>query len=77
MTREDLLGRSALDFVPEPCREALWSELDALAEAGEPRRFATRVHVGPGPPVALDACATRWSTRQRTLALLVLRPASV
>jgi PAS domain S-box-containing protein len=76
-TREGLLGRSALDFVPEPCREALWSELDALAEAGEPRRFATRVLAGAGPPIALDACATRWSTRQRTLALLVLRAASV
>jgi PAS domain S-box-containing protein len=72
-TREGLLGRSAFDFVPEACREALWSELDAVAEAGEPRRFATHLRAGDGRPVAVDARATRWSTRQRTLALLVAR----
>jgi PAS domain S-box-containing protein len=76
-TREGLLGRSAFDFVPETCREALWSELDALAEAGEPRRFTTRVQSGDGRPISLDTRATRWSTRQRTLALLVARPPAV
>jgi PAS domain S-box-containing protein len=73
-TRDALLGRSALEFVPEASREALWSELDALAEASEPRGFVTRLVAGPGPPIALDARATRWSTRQRVLALVTLRP---
>ena len=73
-TRDGLLGRSAFDFVPEASREALWSELDALAEAGEPRQFATRVRACDGRAIALDARATRWSTRQRTLALVVARP---
>lgn len=72
--REEIVGRSAFDFVPEACREALWSELDAVAEAGEARRFATRLCAPDGRPIALDARATRWSTRQRTLALLVARP---
>lgn len=75
-TREALLGRSAFEFVPEACREALWSELDAVAEAGEPRRFATRVQPQGGRPVPVDARATGWSTRQRTLALLVARPSA-
>jgi PAS domain-containing protein len=75
-TREALLGASALDYVPPPAREQWWSELDALAEAGEPRRFASALLDGGGRAVGVDACATRFSTRQRTLALVVARPAA-
>jgi PAS domain S-box-containing protein len=74
-TRDRLLGASALDYVPEPAREGWWSELDALAEGGEPRRFAATLLDGSGRPVGVEASATRFATRQRTLALVVARPA--
>jgi PAS domain S-box-containing protein len=74
-TRDALLGTSALDYVPEPSRELWWSELDALAEGGEPRRFASALVDGSGRRIGVEASATRFATRQRTLALVVARPA--
>jgi PAS domain S-box-containing protein len=73
-TRDRLLGTSALDHVPEPARELWWSELDALAEGGEPRRFAAPLLDGSGRAIGVEARATRFATRQRTLALVVVRP---
>ncbi len=73
-TRDRLLGTSALDHVPEPARELWWSELDALAEAGEPRRFAAPLLDGSGRTIGVDARATRFTSRQRVLALVVARP---
>lgn len=73
-TREALLGASALDYVPEPSRELWWSELDALGEGGEPRRFASALVDGSGRRIGIEACATRFATRQRTLALVIARP---
>jgi PAS domain S-box-containing protein len=73
-SRDQLLGASALDFVPEPAREGWWSELDALAEGGEPRRFAAPLLDGAGRAVRVEACVTRFATRQRTLALVIARP---
>jgi PAS domain S-box-containing protein len=72
-TRDQLLGASALDFVPEPARDLWWSQLDALAEGGEPRRFASALVDGTGRSVGIEASATRFATRQRTLALIVAR----
>jgi PAS domain S-box-containing protein len=74
-TRDALLGASALDYVPEPSRELWWSELDALAEGGEPRRFASALVDRSGRAIGVEASATRFSTRQRTLALVLARPA--
>jgi PAS domain S-box-containing protein len=73
-SRDQLLGASALDFVPEPAREQWWSELDALAEGGEPRRFAAPLLDAGGRAIPVEACATRFTTRQRTLALILARP---
>jgi PAS domain-containing protein len=73
-TRDALLGASALDFIPEPARDLWWSQLDALAEGSEPLRFSAPLVDGTGRSVGVDACATRFATRQRTLALVVARP---
>ena len=73
-TRDQLLGASALDYVPEPARELWWSQLDALAEGGEPRRFSAPLVDGAGRSVGVEASATRFATKQRTLALVVARP---
>jgi PAS domain S-box-containing protein len=73
-SRDQLLGASALDYVPEPAREEWWSHLDAIAEGGEPRRFAAPLLDSGGRAVPVEACATRFATRQRTLALVVARP---
>jgi PAS domain-containing protein len=76
-TRDRLLGTSALDHVPEPARELWWSELDALAEGTEPRRFAAPLLDGSGRAIGVDARATRFATRQRTLALVLARPVAL
>lgn len=74
-TRDQLLGAVAFDYVPEAARERWESELDALAEGGEPRRFASALVDGTGRSVGVEARATRFATHQRTLALVVARPA--
>src|SRR5262245_22039777 len=73
-TRDHLLGASAFDYVPEPSRELWWSELDALAEGGEPRRFSAPLCDSGGHAVGVDAQVTCFRARQRTLALVVARP---
>jgi PAS domain S-box-containing protein len=73
-TRERLLGASALEFVPEPGRELWWSQLDALAEGSEALRFEAALLDGSGRAVGIEARATRFATRSRTLALVLARP---
>jgi len=74
VARDALLESEALRFVP-PAEHPRWSaELEAMAEGGEPRRFATRLLDAAGDETPVDASVTRYATRERTLALLVLRP---
>ena len=73
-TRDKLLGESALGFVPEPTHERWWTELDALAEGGEARRFRSVLRDGSGRSIDVEVSLTRFATRARTLALAVARP---
>ena len=73
-TRDALLELEASRFVPEPEREAWWTELDAVAEGAERRRFRSRLVDHHGESVEIDASVTRFATRRRTLALVILRP---
>ena len=75
-TRDELLGRDAMSFVPEPDRGAWWTQLDAVAEGGEARRFRSALQDTHGNTIQVDASITRFATRRRTLALFVARVGS-
>jgi PAS domain S-box-containing protein len=75
VARDALLGVDALSFVPDAARDGWWVELDAVSEGAEPRRFATRVRDATGRELPVDCSVTRFATRERTLALVVARPA--
>jgi PAS domain S-box-containing protein len=75
VARDALLGVDAMSFVCEQDRPAWWPELDAVTEASEPRRFRGRLRDVQGAVVPVDCSVTRFATRQRTLALIVARPA--
>lgn len=74
VTRDALLEADALRFVPAAEQARWWTELESIAEGGEPRRFATRLADAAGGETPVEASVTRYATRERTLALLVLRP---
>lgn len=74
VARDALLDADAFAFVPEEERETWWGHLDAVGEGAEPRRFRTRLRDPDGGTVTVEAAATRYATRQRLLALLMLRP---
>jgi PAS domain S-box-containing protein len=72
-TRDRLLGADAMTYVPDDERERWWTELDAVSEGAEPRRFEGRLLDSGGRPLAVDATLTRFATRSRTLALVLAR----
>lgn len=76
LSRPELLARR-IDEIAPPGAEArsAWSALlDAMAEGGEPQRAALALRDPSGCAALLDVRATRFTTRGRTLALLVCRP---
>jgi PAS domain S-box-containing protein len=75
VARDALLGVDALSFVPDAQRDGWQVELDAVSEGAEPRRFATRVRDARGRELPVDCSVTRFATRERTLALVLARPA--
>ena len=72
-TRDRLLGADAMAYVPETARESWWTQLDAVSEGAEPRRFRGALQDSGGRPLAVDATITRFATRSRTLALVLAR----
>jgi PAS domain S-box-containing protein len=75
VARDALLGVDGLSFVPEPQRGSWWTELDAMTEGAEPRRFHACLRDAAGNEIRVDCSATRFATRNRLLALVVARPA--
>ncbi|MBW2291667.1 MAG: PAS domain-containing protein [Deltaproteobacteria bacterium] len=74
LNRDELLGVDAMSFVPKPLQGHFWRELDAVGEGVETHAFATTLCDSQGKPLDLVASATRYSTRGKTLALILLRP---
>jgi len=74
VARDALLGADALHFVPESERERWWTALDAVSEGSEPRRLRASLRDVRGALVPTEASLTRFSTRERTLALVLARP---
>jgi PAS domain S-box-containing protein len=74
--RDTLLGVEVLRFVPEPWRDGWWTELDAVTEGAEPRRFHSRLCGAGGREIPVECSVTRFTTRGRDLALVLARPAA-
>jgi PAS domain S-box-containing protein len=74
LARDALLGVDALSFVPDGGRAAWWTELDAVSEAAEPRRFRSELRDVQGAAIPVECTVTRFTSRQRTLALILARP---
>ncbi len=72
--RDALLGVEAIRFVPPNLHEAWWTELEAMTEGAEARRFETQLQDRSGTAIPLECSITRFGTRNRTLALVLMRP---
>lgn len=74
VARDALLGVDAMSFVPHDRRSAWWTELDAMTEGCEPRRFDASLCDAHGREIPVECSVTRFATRDRTLALVLARP---
>ena len=75
VARDALLDVDASAFI-EAADQADWSTaLEAMTEGAELRRFPLTLRDASGAPIAVDCTATRFATRDRTLALILARPA--
>ena len=75
VARDALIDVAATSFIPAEAQSDWWTQLDAVTEGAEPRRFTARLADKDGTPILVDCSVTRFATRSRTLALVVARPA--
>ena len=73
VARDALIGVPAPGFIPTADHEAWWTELDAMAEGTESRRFDSHLQDHSGLSIPVDCTMTRFATRGRTLALVLIR----
>ena len=64
----DFLGRY------DAGRDGFWTQLDALCESDDTRRFPAWLRDQGGSLVSVEVSLTRYARRTRTLALALLRP---
>lgn len=76
VARDALFGVEAMSFVPSEDHSAWWTELDAITEESEPRRFRGQLRDAQGKPISVECSVTRFATRGRTLALILARPSA-
>jgi PAS domain-containing protein len=74
VNRDALLGVDALSFVERGGHDGWWTQLDAMSEGGDTHSFWARLVDVGGGPVDVDATMTRFASRGRVLALLMVRP---
>jgi len=75
VNRDALLGVNAMSFVPDADRDDWWTEIDAMTEGAEARRFAASLKDKSGEEISVECSITRFAARGRTLALILARPA--
>ena len=73
VARDALIGVQAMGFVPEAEHESWWTQLDAMTEQTESQRFKSTLQDRSGISIPVDCTVTRFATRGRTLALVLLR----
>jgi PAS domain S-box-containing protein len=76
VARDALLGVEASAFIEPAARQEWATALEAVTEGAEPRRFPLLLRDRSGAAIAVDCTATRFSTREHTLALILARPRS-
>jgi PAS domain-containing protein len=74
IARDALLDVEANAFIEAGAQESWSTALEAMTEGAEPRRFPLTLRDAAGAPIAVDCTATRFATRDRTLALILARP---
>jgi PAS domain S-box-containing protein len=72
--RDALLGVETMHFVPTRLHDSWWTQLDAMTEGAEARRFETELQDRSGTSIPVECSITSFATRNRTLALLLMRP---
>jgi len=75
VARDALIDVEVDRFLPAGAREQWWTHFDAVTEGTEPRRFRAPLADKSGAAIALDCTLTGLSTRNRSLGLVVARPA--
>ena len=75
VARDALIDVEVASFIPDEARNGWWTEFDAVTEGADPRRFSASLADKDGTPIPVDCSVTRFATRNRTLALVVVRPA--
>jgi PAS domain-containing protein len=74
IARDALLDVEASVFIEAGAQTDWTIALEAMTEGAEPRRFPLTLRDKAGAPIAVDCTATRFTTRERTLALILARP---
>jgi PAS domain-containing protein len=72
--RDALLGVPATSFLAPAAQTDLWNQLDALSEGSDTAQFAATLVDAGGVPIEVVVSASAFTTRSRTLALLLARP---
>ena len=76
VARDALIGIEFNAFVPVDTQGPWWTALDAIAEGQDNHVFIASMQDRDGSPLRLEASATRYVRPQRTLALILARPAT-
>ena len=74
VARDALLGVEAMSFAPQRSHGVWWTHLDAVTEGAEPQRFTANLRDAAGDTLPVECTITRFSTRDRILALILARP---
>jgi PAS domain S-box-containing protein len=72
--RDALLGIDIFSFVPPTDQPGWWTRFDGIAEGDEQQHFPADLCDVNGSTLRLQASATAYATKGRTLALVLLRP---
>ncbi len=76
VARDALIGLSFNAFVPTDTQGPWWTALDTIAEGQDNHVFLASMRDREGRPIRLEASATRYLRTDRTIALILARPAT-
>ncbi len=76
VARDALIGIEFNAFVPPDTQGPWWTALDTIAEGQDSYVFLASMQDREGRPIRLEASATRYLRTDRTIALILARPAT-
>jgi PAS domain-containing protein len=77
VNRDALLEVDFVSFVPTSAQAEWWTELDGLCEGNDIRNFSAVISDTNGGILQVEVSMTRFATRNRTLALALMRTQSL